>query len=177
MPQRFKVYDGSYPHFITSATIHWIPVFRRDDYYRVLVDNLNHCVEYKGLLVHGYVLMPDHFHLISTQADGNLSQLIGNFKGFTAHQIIPKIRQDGRSSWIRAMEHAGDTPTSAKLWQDGFHPQQIHSQPFFEQKLRYIHENPLRAGFVQDPCHWKYSSAGFYYQQTESVIPIALLEW
>ncbi len=177
MPQRYKVYDGSYPHFITSATIHWIPVFRRDDYFRALVDNLNHCIEQKGLLVHGFVLMPDHFHLICTQVDGNLSQLVGNFKGFTAHQIAPMIRKDGRRSWIRAMENAGQAKTSIALWQDGCHPEQIHTRPFFEQKLRYMHDNPVRAGFVLDPCHWKYSSAGFYYQQTPSMVPIALLDW
>lgn len=177
VPHGFRVYDGFYPHFVTSATIHWIPVFRRDDYYRVLVDNLNHCIEHKGLLVHGYVLMPDHFHLICTHTEGNLSRLLGSFKGYTAHQIIPMIRQDGRTLWIRAMEQSGESETSAKLWQGELHPEQVHTRPFFEQKLRYVHDNPIRAGFVSSPCHWKYSSAGFYYQDAPSPIRIALLDW
>lgn len=177
MPQRFKVYDGSYPHFVTSATLHWLPIFRRDDYFRVLIDNLNYCISHRGLLVHGYVLMPDHFHLICTQVEGKLSQVLGHFKGYTAHLIAPIIRQDGRDTWIRAMERAGTRDNGVKLWQDEFHPEQVHSRPSFEQKLRYIHENPLRAGFVSDPCHWKYSSADFYYQNVESIVPIALLDW
>lgn len=177
MPQHFKVYDGSYPHFITSATIHWLPIFRRDDYYRILVDSFNYCVVNKGLLVHAYALMPDHFHLISTQVDGKLSQVIGNMKGFTAHQIVSIVKRDGRQDWILSMERAGGNSNALKVWQDGFHPEQVHSKQFFKQKLRYLHGNPVRAGFVENPSDWKYSSAGFYYNDKESVIPISVLEW
>jgi len=64
MPQHYKVYDQAYPHFITSTIIHWIPVFCRDEYFRVLADSLKFCVSNKGLLVHAYVIMPNHFHAI-----------------------------------------------------------------------------------------------------------------
>ena len=177
MSEGFKVYDGSYPHFVTSATVHWIPVFRRDDYFRVLVDSLNYCIVNRGLLVYGYALMPDHFHLISQQAEGNLSLVLGNFKGYTAHLLFPKIKEDGRDSWIRAMERAGGNDCAFKLWQDDFHPEQVHSRPFFEQKLRYMHDNPMRAGYVENPSEWKYSSAGFYYEDRESIIPISVIDW
>ena len=50
-------------------------------------------------------------------------------------------------------------------------------QNFFEQKLDYLHDNPVRAGYVTDPCDWKYSSAGFYHKEVPSVVPIAPMEW
>jgi hypothetical protein len=78
---------------------------------------------------------------------------------------------------MAAIERAGSNPSSIKLWQDGFHPEQVQSLHFFEQKLQYIHDNPIRAGFVVNPCDWKYSSAGFYYEDREPVIPITHLEW
>ena len=175
MPNHFKVYDGAYPHFITSTIMYWIPVFCRDDYSRVLVNSLNFCIEHKGLQVHGYVIMPHHFHGVCSQIDGNLSGAIRDFKRHTSSLILRKLKEDSRISWLRAFEKAGgETP---KFWDDSFHPMQIHKQQFFEQKLSYMHNNPLRAGFVENPEDWKYSSAGFYYCQRESIVPITFLEW
>ncbi|MHB9038671.1 MAG: REP-associated tyrosine transposase [Armatimonadota bacterium] len=175
MTQHFKVHDGLYPHFITSTIIHWIPVFTRDDYFRVLSDSLNYSVEQKGLLVHGYVIMPNHFHAVCSQVDGKLSAVVRDIKRHTASLILEKLRSESRITWLRAFERAGgDTP---KVWDDSFHPMQVHKREFFEQKLGYMHNNPLRAGFVVNPENWKYSSAGFYYKQTESLVPIAAIEW
>ncbi|MCE5322219.1 transposase [bacterium] len=171
MPAHFKVYDGHYPHFVTSATIHWIPAFRRDYYFRVMTDSLGYCIKCRGLILHAYVIMPDHFHLICTQTDGDLPQLLGNIKGYTAHLVAEKIRQEDRSSWVRAIERAGG------VWQDGYHPEQIHSIKFCEQKMRYMHDNPVRAGFVTNPCDWKYSSAGFYYEDRASIQPLEVIDW
>ena len=175
MPQAFKVYDGHYPHFVTCAIVHWIPVFRREDYFAVLADSFRYCIEHRGLLLHGYVIMPDLFHAICSQTEGRLSLAIGQIKGYTSHQIAEMVRVDGRADWVRAM-HPNASAT-ANVWQDGFHPEEVHSRLFFEQKLRYIHENPVRAGFVEDPCAWKYSSAGIYYKDEASIIPVAGIEW
>lgn len=175
MPQHFKVYDGQYPHFITSTIIHWIPVFCRDDYFRVIVDSLNFCIERKGLAVHGYVIMPNHFHAICSQTEGEISSVLRDMKRHTASIILKKLEEDGRVTWLRAFKKSGDdTP---KLWDASFHPMQVHSREFYEQKLGYMHNNPLRAGFVVNPEDWKYSSAGFCYRQAESIVPITPIEW
>ena len=64
-----------------------------------------------------------------------------------------------------------------KVWEDGFYPEQVHTEQFCVQKMEYMHNNPLRAGFVDDASHRKHSSAGFYYQDAESVAPIEPLDW
>ena len=64
-----------------------------------------------------------------------------------------------------------------KLRDDEFHPEQVHSEPFFQQKCAYIHDNPVRAGYVENPCDWKYSSAGLYYEDREPVVPVETIAW
>ena len=177
MPLRFKVHENAFPHFITTATVHWIPVFVRDDYFRVLADSLTYCAEHKGLAIHGYVLMPHHFHAICSQKEGKIVEVVRDLKGFTSRRLAPMLESDGKRSWIQAMRNAGATRAEIKIWQDHFHPEQVYSQEFFEQKLRYMHDNPVRAGFVVDPCAWKYSSAGLYYLNEASQIPITPIEW
>jgi REP element-mobilizing transposase RayT len=177
MPAGFKVYEQDAIHFITSTVIHWIPVFNREDYFQVLADSFRHCIESRGLQVHSYVFMPNHFHAICSQPEGNLSHVIGDMKRYTSRQITKMLETDARAIWLRAVRNAADSDAQAKVWNDAFHPEQVYSEAFFQQKCDYIHSNPVRAGFVDDPSAWKYSSAGFYYRDIESIIPITPIEW
>jgi REP-associated tyrosine transposase len=63
-----------------------------------------------------------------------------------------------------------------KIWQTGSHPISIESDKFFHQKLNYIHENPVRKGYVDKPEYWIYSSARNYYLNDHTVIKIDILE-
>jgi len=177
LPKRFRVHEGCYPHFITSVVTYWIPVFCREDYFAILADSLTFCVEQKGLLIHGYTLMPNHHHLLCSQEEGLLPEAIRDMKGYTSRQIAQKLRQDGRETWLRAMTRKAEGAEQINVWQEEFHPEQVYSQDFFEQKLAYIHENPVRAGFVNNPADWKYSSAGFYYNDGPSPVPVTAILW
>ena len=177
LPQHFRVYDGAYPHFVTSTVVHWIPVFCRDDYFRVLVDSLRYCVEHKGLLVHGYVVMPNHFHAVLSQTEGRVSDVMRDMKKHTAKAIAAKLETDGRLTWLNAMRRAAGREGGVRVWDEAFHPEQVHSEPFFRGKLEYMHKNPVRAGYVVDPCEWRYSSAAAYYRDEEPIVPITGIEW
>lgn len=172
MPLRFKVHDPLYPHFITSTVLHWIPVFCRDDYFAVLVNSLAHCVENRGLVIHGFVLMPNHFHMLCSQSKSDLVGVIRDMKRYTSHQITQMLERDGRNVWLHAMQRAANNEAQAKLWDTSFHPEQVYTEEFCQQKMDYMHNNPVRAGYVEQPQDWKYSSAGFYYEDKESIIPI-----
>lgn len=178
MPQRWKVHEPLRPHFITCTVVHLIPVFRRDEYFRVLTNSLIYCIQQRGLRVYAFVIMPDHFHLICSQVDGDISGVVRDLKRFTSGQLFKLLVRDGAyAPWLRAMRNAARGDSEAKLWDDEFHPEQIHSQPFFQQKCNYIHANPIRAGYVDDPSQWKYSSACLHYEGREAVIPIEPIEW
>jgi hypothetical protein len=64
-----------------------------------------------------------------------------------------------------------------KIWQEGYHPVAIKSKTFFNEKLDYIHYNPVKKGFVEKPEHWKYSSARNYLLGDDSLIVIDKIEW
>lgn len=177
MAHRLSVHDGAYPHFITSTILHWIPVFSREDYFGVLVNSLKYCIASKGLRVHCYVMMPNHFHMICSQRDAKLTDVMRDMKTFTSKEIARKLESDGRTLWLAAMRRGGGVTAGVKVWQDTYYPEQVHTEPFFRQKMDYIHDNPRRAGYVADPCDWKYSSAGFYYRDAEPLIPITPIMW
>ena len=63
-----------------------------------------------------------------------------------------------------------------KVWQEGFHPIAIDTGDFFQQKLDYLHENPVRKGFVEKPEQWRSSSARNYFLDGHSVITVECLE-
>ncbi len=176
MSQHFRVYEGTSVHFITSTVVYWIPVFCRDDYFRVLAESLAYCVRNKGLRVFAYAIMPNHFHLICHHESGLLSATIGDLKKFTSKRIAQKLEEDDRTSWLAAMKQSSWSEGGVRVWTEAFHPEEIYSYDFFSQKANYIHNNPVRTGYVSDIRDWKYSSARFYELNEESIVPITRLE-
>lgn len=176
MRRGFKVHDQRLPHFVTSTTVHWIPVFCKDCYTRVLVDSFIYCIQNNGLLVHGFVIMPTHFHAVVSCSSGRISDVMRDLKGHTADELLGMLARAGRPGWMSAFRSAGRGKGAMQLWQPGFHPEQVHTGEFLLQKLGYMHTNPVRAGHVSDPCAWIYSSAAFYEGVAASPIPVTVLE-
>lgn len=117
--------------------------------------------------------MDNHFHLIAM--NDNLSRIISDFKKFTAKEIIANLKEENKEWILHKFEFykkAHKTESSFQIWQKGFHPVQISSEEVFEQKVNYIHYNPVRRGLVENPEDWKYSSAGCYSKNKKCVIDI-----
>lgn len=76
--------------------------------------------------------------------------------------------------WVKIFHHKERGEN--KIWQEGYHPEAIKSTPFFAQKLDYIHDNPVKKGFVVQPEHWKYSSARNYLLGDDRLIVIGRVE-
>jgi putative transposase len=178
VPQRWKVYEPLNAHFVTSTVIHLIPVFRREAYFRVLADSFTYCIQQRRFVIHAFVIMPDHFHLLCSQLDGDIPGVIRDIKRYTSRQLIDLlVRDHAYAPWLASMRNAARGASEAKLWDDEFHPEQVHSRSFYDQKCTYIHENPVRAGYVDNPCHWRYSSACLYYEDRDPVIEVKPVEW
>jgi REP element-mobilizing transposase RayT len=129
--------------------------------------------------IYGYCIMPSHIHLIFRSAINDPSGLIRDFKGFTSKkmlQIIEENPQESRKEWVLWMfERAGkknSNVTNKQFCKQHNKPIAIWSLKVFEQKLEYIHNNPVEAGFVIDPIDWKYSSARNYGNNDHSILEI-----
>jgi AICAR transformylase/IMP cyclohydrolase PurH len=98
----------------------------------------------------------------------NLSDFLRDFKKFTSKEIIKTIQSgnESREKWmLNRFEYAGKYDVKIKdykFWQDGNEPKEIHTTSFLEQKLNYIHNNPVVAEIVSNPEEYIYSSARNY---------------
>lgn len=150
---------------------------------RYSVDSFNHCIATKGLRVHAYVFMSNHIHSILSAVPGNLSGIIRDMKSFTSKQIFRQIQAgpESRREWLTMVcEYAAGGHARNKdfqVWSHDNHAEEIWSRKFIQQKLDYLHHNPVKAGLVMEPQHWVYSSAADYMAgQQVGRINVALLD-
>lgn len=166
----FQVNDQNAVYFLTLTIVDWIDIFTRKEYKEEVVDSLNFCVERKGLEIYAWCLMSNHLHLLCRSKEAfNLSDTIQDFKKFTAKKIIESLEKESvesRANWIlERLKLNGATQqriSKYKFWKDGLHAIWIESPEFFEQKLHYIHQNPVMAMVVDEPGEYLFSSARDY---------------
>ncbi|HEX4877164.1 MAG TPA: transposase [Chitinophagaceae bacterium] len=164
----FKIRNQSGTHFLTFTVMGWIDIFSRQRYRQIILDSFQFCRQNKGLLIGGYVIMTNHIHTIWTASQNNLSDVIRDFKTFTSKAITASVEAEpeSRRKWLLHMFRFYANNTNAnesyKVWTGNNHPEEIFSHDFLQSKLNYIHENPVRAGFVNEPQHYVYSSASNY---------------
>ena len=159
MRTRYRVHTPHLAYFVTSTVVQWLPVFTTSACCDILVESLQFCRLHKGLQLYGWVIMPNHFHAIVSAPD--LSGTLADLKKFTARRLLDQVDKEGREWLLNQFSYyrAGHKPTQHQVWQEGFHPQALESDTLMLQKLEYLHNNPVRAGFVAGPEHWRYSSA------------------
>lgn len=159
-----------YAYFLTMTVVNWIDVFTRPVYKHIIVDALKYNQENKGLILYAWCLMSNHLHLIAEADNGyHLSDILRDFKKFTSKAIVSEINdnpQESRKKWMLSeFEFAGRYNSNIKnykFWQDGNEAKEIHSTAFLEQKLEYIHENPVKAELVENAEEYIHSSAKNY---------------
>jgi REP element-mobilizing transposase RayT len=179
----YKIRDQEGMHFLTMTTVGWIDVFSRQRYRDIILESLRFCQEKKGLTLYAYVIMTNHIHIIA-QVDHprGLSFTLGDFKQFTAKKIIQSIREEpeSRQDWLEIVMkyHANynNNNREFQFWQQHNHPEYLYSPDFIWQKLNYIHQNPVRAGWVAEPQHYLYSSASNY-TTGKGLLDVTLLDF
>ena len=168
MPTGYQVDYPAETYFLTFQVVNWVDIFTRKIYRDIILDSFAFCRKEKGLQLWGYVIMTNHVHCIMRAKEGNLPDLIHDFKRFTASKIIKTINQvaESRRDWmIKRFEFAAkynSRNSQHQFWTHENHAEFIIHQPFFVFLLNYIHQNPVRAGWVARPEDWLYSSMRNY---------------
>lgn len=168
MSEKYKIVSRQWPYFVTFSVVRWIDVFTRPIYKNIIVDSLNYCVREKGLIIHAWVLMPNHIHLLVDSKEKPLEYIIRDFKRFTSKRIYQEIQgniQESRDWMTHLFQREGKFNSmneNFQFWQNGYHPIHCWNANLIRQKIRYIHNNPVRAEFVFEAHEWKYSSASNY---------------
>lgn len=163
---RYKIVNQNEIHFLTLTVIDWIDLFSRREFSLLIVDSLNYCIENKNLIVYGWVIMSSHLYLICKVAEPfKLSDVLRDFKKYTSKTIIKQMYEVGESrrEWLlnRFSFEARRTgrATNYKIWKDDNHVVEINGYIDIEEKLNYIHHNPVKALLVYKPEDYYFSSS------------------
>lgn len=166
MSRKYKFKDQSKPYFVSFATVHWIDVFVRREYKELLLESLNYCIDKKGLIIYAWGLMPSHVHLIISTQKENMENILRDFKSYTSGRMKEAIKehpQESRKEWmVWMMERAGiknSNNSDWQFWQQNNKPIELWDNYMIDQKLNYLHNNPVEAGFVNRAEDYVYSSA------------------
>jgi putative transposase len=160
---RYRIFNDRYPHFMTDTIVAWLPVFARPNLADIIFDSWRFLQRERGVSIFGYVIMENHLHWIASGEA--LADQIKRFKSYTARSIIDEMERSGYATLLQELQYfklRHKIDQKYQLWQEGSHPQQIQDDEMMLQKLEYAHNNPLRRGYVDDPLHWRYSSARNY---------------
>jgi REP element-mobilizing transposase RayT len=148
---------------MTATINHWQPLFTRTQTVEILLDSWRFLQREAEFEIHGYAILENHLHLIASSPD--LSRDMQRFKSYTAKRIIDYLEQTQAKRVLELLalfKRAHKTESQYQVWEEGSHPQLIESETVMRQKLDYIHQNPVKRGYVDLPEHWRYSSARNY---------------
>ena len=165
MSELRKTYEGGL-FFMTLTVVGWLDVFTRPLYVNEIVKSLQFCQEKKGLELYAYVIMTNHIHLVATRTTGEITDVLRDFKSFTAKQLLKSVLEnpsESRKEWMKMVFEYHNTSTKENekyaFWQKTNHPIALWTPSVTQEKINYIHQNPVRAGYVLEPHEWHMSSA------------------
>jgi putative transposase len=154
-----RTYGAHQLHFITGSCYHRLPLLNsataRDQFLSILEQTRQ---RYRFVVV-GYVVMPEHIHLLITEPEvGTPSTVMQVLKQRTARALLPKRkRRDPRQRKL----FENELPHRA-FWQERFYDFNVFTSKKRIEKLRYMHRNPLKRGLVESPEEWQWSSYRSY---------------
>lgn len=170
MPSKYRIHDSQEIYFITFAVVEWVDALSRPYYKDILMESLKYCQQSKGLVIYAYVIMNNHVHLIASADEGyNLSDILRDLKKFTSKKIVKAIEenaQESRKRWMlwlfRSNGQRNSNNENHQFWQQDNHPVCLDNATMLEQRLNYLHNNPIAECIVEEPEHYVYSSARNY---------------
>ena len=170
---RYKIYEPTHPHFVTCTILHWIPLFTRQESVQIVLDCLEFLKEKDNLKIYAYVVLENHLHLV-VQSD-DLGKTMESFKKFTAKKILEMLKRENITTILEQLEFykkVHHTNKNFQVWEEGYQPKLLQTEEMMINKIKYIHNNPIKRGYVDDAVHWRYSSARDY-EDREGLLKIS----
>ena len=167
-------------YFITFTCHQWIHLIEKTNGFD-LVYNWFDVLSTKNHKVTGYVIMPNHLHLLLHYSGGrqSLNTIVGNGKRFIAYDIIERLGQQNEKlllTRLQAEVKPKDKSRGKKheVWKDSFDVKECRTEKFILQKLNYIHNNPCTGKWrlVEHPHQYLHSSALFYLNGKHKNYPV-----
>ena len=174
-------YQDSQTYFLTTTVTEFTHIFQIPELAKILMENLNFYIKNFEIELHGFVIMPNHFHLLLTMGNkGNVSQFMGQIKEYSAKQVIKWCKKNNKNKLLNTFTKSANKhqPTHEfQVWQTRFDDLVIYNEKTFRTKLQYIHNNPLQEHWqlAKRQEDYSLSSAQFYLKDKEVGVTIAPL--
>jgi len=185
MSRKYKIRDQEKPYFVTFTVVHWIDVFIRTEYRNTFLESIQYCQENKGLEVYAWCMMTSHIHMIiGSKGIMPIEGIIRDTKSYISRCVRQLLEDkkavgESRREWMLKMMIKEGMKNSNnndfQFWQQHNHPIVLDSNELIDQKIDYIHNNPVVAGFVEKPEDWVYSSASEYMTNRKGKLKLALV--
>src|SRR5437762_3396333 len=121
---KYRFTESNGPFFMTCTIVAWMPVFTRPETVTIVLDSWRYLQAHRGFVLYGYVILENHLHLIAKAP--NISEVMGDFKSYTARRIIDYLRKVGAKTILQQLRYfkaSYKTDALYQLWQEGSHPQ------------------------------------------------------
>ena len=184
MPVRRTIPYSSGTFFITFTCKNWIPIIELSKGYDIVYHWLALLRE-KGHKINGFVIMPNHVHVLITFKDSsaNINTIVGNGKRFMAYAFVKRFKEQNKCNILKRLHESVDPERKQKnklhdIWEYSFDWKNCVADWFKYQKLHYIHANPCSGKWqlASTPEKYLHSSASFYANGEEGVFPVDHLE-
>ncbi|HEV2498762.1 MAG TPA: transposase [Terriglobia bacterium] len=177
MPRQHHYYGLNHAHFITASTYRRARLFDSNRFRFCFVQALAELRSQQNFRLLGWVLMPEHFHLLLWPCEqANPSQIVQSLKERTAKFALLHLRRNAAHPWCAQMLKKLALPTTVhrpsthRAWQRRFYDLNIWSEKKRQEKLSYMHGNPVKRGLVASSELWPWSSFRFYYLNDASLL-------
>jgi putative transposase len=146
-------------YYLTSVTNNRLPVFRTDKFKEITALALAEAGKSAGILIFAYVIMPDHYHLI-TDSSRKPSEVSRYLNGITARRVINYLKENKlESSLEKLKQETKKREYKYSLWEHHSNVFSVHTEAILMQKINYIHQNPVRGNLAERAEDYLYSSA------------------
>jgi putative transposase len=183
MPKLRRFYEGTNLHYISCSTYRRTRAFDSERFKFAFVDILRELRSELEFKLVGYVLMPEHFHMLiwpSPMADP--SRIMQSLKERTALYVLDQLRKNQQFPWCQKALSRFRLPPSyhghakCRVWQKRSFDMNIYSEKKRLEKLDYMHANPVKRRLVKEPGDWPWSSWRFYYLGDTSLLAMDHVE-
>jgi len=156
MPKRLLVYGPGALHFVTFSTYQRRRFLEPDRTRSIVVETLSEMLERHGASCHGFVVMPNHVHvLLTVREDSTIADFLKVWKKTSSYRI-------GRFYEQELTKYRELCPKECPVWQARYYDFAVESDEKLPEKIQYMHDNPVTAGLVNAEVDWKWSSSRFY---------------
>jgi REP element-mobilizing transposase RayT len=168
----FQISRDNPAYYLTSVAHNRLPIFQKDEIKKIVCEAFDEARQSAGLLIFAYAIMPDHTHVI-TDNSRKMKDVLRYLNGISAKRVIDYLKENKfESSLAKLRIQERENKHKHSVYQHRPNALRLIGEDAFMQKVNYIHLNPVRAGLVDHPDDYLYSSSRLWHRRALDEEPL-----